>query len=90
MGSNNNSNSNYTMQFSLENDRSKFIEDTLKKVEAALEEKGYNPVNQLVGYMMSGDPTYITSYKDARKLIRQVERDEILELIVLKYFNDLK
>lgn len=71
-------------------DRSKLIEETLKKVETALEEKGYNPVNQLVGYIMSGDPTYITSYKDARKLIRQVERDEILELIVLKYFNDLK
>ncbi|MCO8193086.1 MULTISPECIES: IreB family regulatory phosphoprotein [Anaerofustis] len=86
----NNSNSNFTMQFSLENDRSKLIEETLKKVETALEEKGYNPVNQLVGYIMSGDPTYITSYKDARKLIRQVERDEILELIVLKYFNDLK
>ena len=85
----NNSNSNFTMQFSLENDRSKLIEETLKKVETALEEKGYNPVNQLVGYIMSGDPTYITSYKDARKLIRQVERDEILELIVLKYFNDL-
>lgn len=86
----NNSNSNFTMQFSLENDRSKLIEEILKKVETALEEKGYNPVNQLVGYIMSGDPTYITSYKDARKLIRQVERDEILELIVLKYFNDLK
>ncbi|MGN8914612.1 IreB family regulatory phosphoprotein [Anaerofustis butyriciformans] len=86
----NNSNSNFTMQFSLENDRSKLIEETLRKVETALEEKGYNPVNQLVGYIMSGDPTYITSYKDARKLIRQVERDEILELIVLKYFNDLK
>ena len=85
----NNSNSNFTMQFSLENDRSKLIEETLRKVETALEEKGYNPVNQLVGYIMSGDPTYITSYKDARKLIRQVERDEILELIVLKYFNDL-
>ena len=87
---NNNSNSNFTMQFSFENDRSKLIEETLKKVKTALEEKGYNPVNQLVGYIMSGDPTYITSYKDARKLIRQVERDEILELIVLKYFNDLK
>ncbi|WP_290776282.1 IreB family regulatory phosphoprotein [Anaerofustis sp.] len=86
----NNSNSNYTVQFSLDNDRSKLIEETMKKVKGALEEKGYNPVNQIVGYIMSGDPTYITSYKDARKLIRQVERDEILELLVIKYFSDLK
>lgn len=87
MGTNN---SNYTVQFSLDNDRSKLIEETMKKVKGALEEKGYNPVNQIVGYIMSGDPTYITSYKDARKLIRQVERDEILELLVIKYFSDLK
>ncbi|EDS73150.1 IreB family regulatory phosphoprotein [Anaerofustis stercorihominis] len=83
-----NSNSNYTMQFSVDNDRSKLIEETIKKVKAALEEKGYNPVNQLVGYIMSGDPTYITSYKDARKLIRQIERDEILELVLCKYLMD--
>ncbi|MCR2033584.1 IreB family regulatory phosphoprotein [Anaerofustis stercorihominis] len=83
-----NSNSNYTMQFSVDNDRSKLIEETIKKVKAALEEKGYNPVNQLVGYIMSGDPTYITSYKDARKLIRQIERDEILELVLYKYLMD--
>lgn len=84
-----NSNSNYTVQFSLENDRTKLIEETIRKVKVALEEKGYNPVNQLVGYIMSGDPTYITSYKDARKLIRQIERDEILEIILGEYFANL-
>ena len=83
-----NSNSNYTMQFSIDNDRSKLIEETVKKVKVALEEKGYNPVNQLAGYIMSGEPTYITSYKDARKLIRQIERDEILEFVLCKYLMD--
>lgn len=78
----------YTMQFSLENDRSKLIEEIIGQVRDALEEKGYNPINQIVGYIMSGDPTYITSYKDARKLIRQIERDEILEELVRKYFDD--
>lgn len=83
-------NNNYTMQFSIENDRSKLIEDTINQVKEALEAKGYNPINQIVGYIMSGDPTYITSYKDARKKIRQIERDEILEEIVGKYFSNNK
>lgn len=81
-------NDNYTVQFSLENDRSKVIQESIMQVKAALEEKGYNPVNQIVGYIISGDPTYITSYKDARKLIRQIERDEILEELVKFYFNN--
>ena len=57
----------------------------LEKVYVALTEKGYNPINQIVGYIMSGDPTYITSHKSARSLIMKVERDEILEEIVKVY-----
>ncbi|MGB4615677.1 MAG: IreB family regulatory phosphoprotein, partial [Limnochordia bacterium] len=53
----------------------------------ALRAKGYNPVRQIVGYLMSGDPTYITSHKDARNLIRQLERDEILEELVASYLQ---
>ncbi len=84
------SDNNFTMQFSVENERDKKIEEVLKNVVAALEEKGYNPVNQIVGYIMSGDPTYITSYKNARKLIRQVERDEIIELVIAEYLKTIK
>ena len=54
----------------------------------ALKEKGYNPINQLVGYLLSGDPTYITSYKSARTLIRKLERDELLEELVSSYLKD--
>lgn len=61
------------------------VEDILQQVYIALKEKGYNPVNQIVGYIMSGDPTYITSYNNARSLIMKVERDELVEE-VLKYF----
>ena len=84
----NNSNSNFTMQFSLENDRSKLIEETLRKVETALEEKGYNPVNQLVGYIMSGDPTYITSHKGARNLIRQYLSDPNTKVICIDFTDE--
>ena len=59
----------------------------LKEVYDALEEKGYNPINQIVGYILSGDPTYITSHKGARNLIRQVERDELLEKMVKEYID---
>ena len=61
------------------------VEDILQQVYSALKDKGYNPVNQIVGYIMSGDPTYITSYNNARSLIMKVERDELVEE-VLKYF----
>ena len=53
----------------------------------ALKEKGYNPVNQIVGYILSGDPTYITSHKNARSLIRKLERDELLEEVVNNYLE---
>ena len=58
------------------------VEDVLTSVYAALTEKGYNPVNQIVGYIMSGDPTYITSHKNARAMIMKVERDELVEEII--------
>jgi uncharacterized protein (UPF0297 family) len=63
------------------------VNEVLKQVYEALSEKGYNPVNQIVGYVMSGDPTYITSHKNARSLITQVERDEILEELLSTYIN---
>ncbi len=59
----------------------------LTTVYQALKEKGYNPLNQLVGYLLSGDPAYITSHKNARSLIRQVERDELLEEMVGTYLD---
>lgn len=63
------------------------IRDVLVEVSHALKEKGYNPVNQLVGYLMSGDPTYVTSHKGARNLIRKLERDEILEELIRHYLG---
>lgn len=61
----------------------------LNEVYSALKAKGYNPVNQIVGYILSGDPTYITSYNNARSLISKIERDELLEEIVNYYINNL-
>ena len=63
------------------------VHDVLASVYAALTEKGYNPVNQIVGYLISGDPTYITSHKSARSLIMKVERDEILEELMYVYIH---
>ncbi len=63
------------------------VSEVIRKVYAALVEKGYNPVNQIVGYIMSGDPTYITSYNNARSLIMKVERDEILEELMKTYID---
>ena len=68
-----------TMNFKLEKDKNLRTREILKEVYEALQEKGYHPINQIVGYILSGDPTYITSHKDARNLIRQIERDELLE-----------
>ncbi|MGN0518952.1 MAG: IreB family regulatory phosphoprotein [Acutalibacteraceae bacterium] len=76
-----------TMVFSLGNDKDDDIKATLKFVAKALEEKGYNPVNQIVGYVLSEDPTYITTYKNARNLIRRIERDDLLEAIVKDYLK---
>ena len=63
------------------------VSQVLREVYEALTEKGYNPINQIVGYIMSGDPPYITSHKSARSLIMKVERDEILEELMENYIN---
>jgi YD repeat-containing protein len=76
-----------TMCFNVLKDDNNNSEEILKKVYDALKEKGYNPINQIVGYILSGDPTYITSYNGARNLIRQVERDDLLEKMVKKYIG---
>ena len=76
-----------TMNFKVEKDRSDKIQVVLKEVYNALQEKGYKPVNQIVSYILSGDPTYITSYNNARNTIRTVERDELLEEMVKKYIG---
>ena len=76
-----------TMNFSVERDKSIKSKEILKQVYSALKEKGYNPINQIVGYILSGDPTYITSYNDARNLIRQLDRDELLETLVRSYIG---
>jgi uncharacterized protein (UPF0297 family) len=76
-----------TMFFNVKKDDKKDSKEILKKVYDALKEKGYNPINQIVGYILSGDPTYITSYNGARNLIRQIERDDLLEEMVKKYIG---
>ncbi|MGN0355371.1 MAG: IreB family regulatory phosphoprotein [Muricoprocola sp.] len=64
------------------------VKDILDAVYDAMVEKGYNPVNQIVGYIMSGDPTYITSYKNARSMIMKVERDELVEELLREYIKN--
>ena len=64
------------------------VEDILQQVYIALKDKGYNPVNQIVGYIMSGDPTYITSHNNARSLIMKVERDELVEEVLKAYIKN--
>lgn len=80
---------NNTQYFRVEKEVELPVSDVIGKVYEAMKEKGYNPVNQIVGYIMSGDPTYITSHKNARSLIMRVERDEIVEE-VLKYYLEQK
>ena len=76
-----------TMNFNVEKEENYKVKEVLKEVYEALTEKGYNPINQIVGYILSGDPTYITSYKDARNKIREIERDELLEKMVREYIE---
>ena len=76
-----------TMHFEVEREENVKSRDILKEVYEALVEKGYNPINQIVGYILSGDPTYITSHKDARNKIRTIERDELLEKMVKNYIG---
>jgi len=77
-----------TMTFSVHDDREREMRETLLTVYGALKEKGYNPVSQIVGYILSEDPTYITTYQNARSLIRRIDRDELLQAMVKFYLND--
>ena len=76
-----------TMSFQVEKDKNARAREILKEVYQALVEKGYNPINQIVGYVLSGDPTYITSHNNATNLIRMIERDELLEKMVKNYIG---
>ena len=80
---------NETMKFKIETDHDSEVRDIMSKVYKALREKGYDPVNQIVGYVLSGDPTYITSHDGARGLITKLEQDELLEVFVKKYLDTL-
>ena len=77
-----------TMKFKVEKEKIKDVSEVLAEVYEALEEKGYNPINQIVGYILSGDPAYITSHQEARSKIRRFERDEIIEELVRSYLED--
>jgi len=77
-----------TMEFSVQHDKEAELKKTLTIIYDALKEKGYNPINQIVGYIMSGDPTYITSHKGARSMIMKVERDELVEELLNEYIKN--
>ena len=81
-------NINNTQFFKVEKAPELAVGDVIKIVHQALVEKGYNPVNQIVGYIMSGDPTYITSHNNARSLIMKVERDELVEEVLKEYIRN--
>ena len=76
-----------TAIFSIHDQKDDEIHEVVQQVYDALKEKGYNPVNQLVGYILSEDPTYITTYKGARSLIRKVDRDDLLQALLRSYLN---
>lgn len=82
-------NSNKTVKFNVEQEEIKDTRELINEVYKALEEKGYNPVNQLVGYLLSGDPAYITNHRSARNLIKKLDRDEILEDIIKYYLKGI-
>ena len=77
-----------TRKFSLVDDNSKEMKRILITVYDALKEKGYNPINQIVGYILSEDPTYITNYNNARSLIRKIDRDELMQELVQNYLDN--
>ena len=77
----------YTRKFSIVDDKDVEIYNILTTVYQALEEKGYNPINQIVGYILSEDPTYITNHMGARTLIRKLDRDELLQVLVKRYLE---
>ena len=77
----------YTRKFSVNIDKDQEIRMILSSVYTSLREKGYNPINQIVGYILSEDPTYITNHNNARTLIRKIDRDELLQVLVRKYLG---
>ena len=77
----------YTRKFSLNYDKDDEIKVILTTVYNSLKEKGYNPINQIVGYILSEDPTYITNHNNARTLIRKIDRDELLQVLVRRYLG---
>jgi uncharacterized protein (UPF0297 family) len=79
-----------TMQFTIGKETDNPAREVIKQVCSAMKEKGYDPINQIVGYIVSGDPTYITSYNNARSIIKRVDKDELLEEFVGYYIKNLK
>lgn len=77
-----------TMMFKVQAEEVNKAREIFSSVHSALKQKGYNPINQLVGYLLSGDPAYITSHNNARSLIRRLERDELLEELLKSYLNN--
>ena len=77
-----------TRSFSIHEDQEAEVRSILTAVYDALKQKGYNPINQIVGYILSEDPTYITTHNNARSLIRRIDRDELLQILVRSYLND--
>ncbi|MBQ4364038.1 MAG: IreB family regulatory phosphoprotein [Oscillospiraceae bacterium] len=75
------------MAFSVKVDREQELKKNLTAVYDALKKKGYNPINQIVGYILSEDPTYITTYNNARSIVRHIDRDELLQALVKNYLN---
>ena len=78
----------YTRKFSINYDKDQEIKMILSSVYTSLREKGYNPINQIVGYILSEDPTYITNHNNARTLIRQLDRDELLQVLLKSYLHE--
>ncbi|MCM1115342.1 MAG: IreB family regulatory phosphoprotein [Clostridium sp.] len=76
-----------TMTFRIGDEKEDIMKETLTEVFDALQEKGYNPINQIVGYILSEDPTYITTHKNARSLIRRIDRDELMAAMVKSYLD---
>lgn len=78
----------YTRKFNVNLNRDEEIKTILSTVYSSLREKGYNPINQIVGYILSEDPTYITNHNNARTLIRQLDRDELLQVLLKSYLKE--
>ena len=78
----------YTRKFSVNYDKDQEIKMILSSVYTSLREKGYNPINQIVGYILSEDPTYITNHNNARTIIRQLDRDELLQVLLKSYLHE--